>query len=531
MSDQDINFRLNTEGNPEGADTVAKSLAALEAAVQTARAASAAAGDDEATAARRLEYETGKVLAVQQQVAATGFGGMNAAAKDFNNTIETTSASNVKSLEDVKTAFKRTGDAAEEARKKAEQDTGDTGEAKTKSQLDVRLIGVTGKVATLLAEAKALAGPVTFVYKTMTTVFGGVKGQLDEMGKAYPDFIEKNKNLAIVINGLANPMQLVKDTWTGVSGYILERFDAIALGGAIASVKSAVAAKEMADKMKAAYEAAAAAHTKMLQSMEANNVSTLLRQQAADARLLVTELENAQKIADAQAALASGRAQRAGEGAGTQAVAGLGNAIQSDTTAMELAKAAVSEANRVYSNAIGEAFKFKESDSSAAAESARAAAENAQTALTLAQGNLATLAQTQTATLTNKAEAAAATVTSDFEAKQTAVAEKLKSELEAVQAKEGAKTSAVIVQTLADVKTLLADGKITLEETNSLQGEILSFKQSNAANTQAQQKMLQDLIEISNSNFKAFQNEQNQITALKNQMADFLNRQTAGGRY
>lgn len=259
--------------------------------------------------------------------------------------------------------------------------------------------GLTGKIAASVGEAKALAGPVMAVYKVMTTTFGAVKGQFDSLAAAYPDLEKKNIGLSTVIKGLADPMKMVKDTFSGMGDSIINFYDKIYLNGSIASIKAAVDAKAMADKMAAAYEKAADAHAKMADRMRKDAVAALLEHQANQATLLADKLSGDQQIADARGNLAAQRQADSGASAGTQAVSTMQREMAADKTAIELAKVAVAEANRK----AAEVFLV----------GSEAQKDAAQTMVSLAENKLNVVLETSKADLTAKLEKAGATNQAD----------------------------------------------------------------------------------------------------------------------
>lgn len=393
--------------------------------------------------------------------------------------------------------------AIEDATKKAERDA-DVETAKGK--LEARLAGVSGKVAGLVAQAKALAGPATAVYQTMTTVFSGVKSQFDAMAAAYPDFAEKNAQLGGAINALANPVATLKQAWVDTSAFILEKIDQIVLGGAIASVKSALDAKTMADNMAASYQAMV---DRRLQQ-DARAVASLQSVLEMEEKLEKFKLASEDRIAKAKEAAAAAAEQRAGVSQGEQAVNAVARVIAQDTRAVDAAQQALDTADRNLADAIA--------NQQAASRNERAKMDalviQAQQAQAEASITLNEVITTGGVKILDAAAAKMKDVTDAAEAKFTQQAVDLKQKLEGIQAREGAATSAAVLQALKEVNKILADGKVTMDEARNLGNAFLSFRQSYEAATQVQQQNINGLIESVNNGNTVARAQAAQIASL-----------------
>ncbi len=158
----DILLKLKTEADTSGAEAVEESLKKLQEdtfkATQKAAADSAAAGDDQAKAARRLEYELGKVRAVQEEVTVTGFGGMNKAAESFAEKVTESAQESVKEFTEVKKSIFAVEDAAKTASKELDVIEAKRRQAARENKGGLLGVDLTGKVDDYGKQIANLAG-------------------------------------------------------------------------------------------------------------------------------------------------------------------------------------------------------------------------------------------------------------------------------------------------------------------------------------------------------------------------------------
>lgn len=450
---------LTEDGQLLSAEMAAKEKAAARLAVLESNKAAAAEA-----AAVRAERAAAKVIAAEQAEAAA----VEAAA------LKETAALEAKALKDEARGAKTLVNAAVRFATPRNRELAAL-QSVANSPAAIESLKVAAESA---GGATVIAlGTVAAAFVTTSKVFGALEGQFNSVAEGSDKVKEKFSDLGTVISTLAHPW----DTFKAMAGSAIEGtlglLDKLVLGGALASVKQAQAAIQMADEMKAAYEKAAAAHEEMVRRMRADAVALLLQHEADEAKQLVNALENANKVAAAQGDLQRGRAGRSGASGGSQAVDDVRREVAADQNTLAIAKVAVAEADRKLANAIGSV-----------------AIDAAQTEADIARSNLKTLAETQTANLTNAAEAANATVTKDFEAVATQQAQDLKSQLEAIQSRDGPNTSAAVLQALQTVNQILEDGKASLNEAGKLASAFDSYRQSAEAATQAQQKSITAII-------------------------------------
>lgn len=292
-------------------------------------------------------------------------------------TVKITTEGDTSGAKDVEDSIKKIDSAAEEAN-----------ESQTEGAA-----GLEARIGGLVEKYKGAALAIAVVYKTMTTSFGLVKDQYDQLAADDPRFAEKNRAMGAALATLSNPAQVAKEAWNDATGAILAGIDKTLLGGALASIKSAVASSEMAKKMKAAYELAAAAHKEMKEGMERDNVAGLLRYQSDQAKILVDTLKNAETVAASQRALDTSKAQAAGATPAEIATQAVQDVAAQGSSALDIAKAAVAEANRLVAEASARESEVLR-DHSKEADAVRAKADEARTNAVLAENKLATLQST-----------------------------------------------------------------------------------------------------------------------------------------
>jgi hypothetical protein len=297
----------------------------------------------------------------------------------------------------------------------------------------------TASVKELAAGAGATLGAVAAVYGTMTYTFGGVKKQFDELAAVYPKFAEENKYLGVTLATLANPFKTaceqIKDGFTGVTSWIGQKFDQIVLNGSIAAIKSAVQSAKMAADMKAAYEAAAAAHKlatdKKLADMARELEAFLQKEAAMDAHRAMS----AAKIQAASDAAARAAEVAGGATPGELAVSDLARQKSAATAAESAAQAKVDEA-------------YRRGDSQA---------------IGMAEIDLDTLMKENAIKLSAAAKAAVETQNADFVANLNEAV----SQIEAGTEGTAAAKAAVLQAT--------ADGKLTADELLAMSGNMTAL--------------------------------------------------------